>query len=80
MWHVFIKAGTHFPCVHCYVPWMKYLKTKPLKFSFYFVFSGRVVAKKEDLNAVEIHRIEVYRDMCSVKLKILSDKPMEVRS
>ncbi|XP_051135774.1 E3 ubiquitin-protein ligase COP1-like isoform X2 [Andrographis paniculata] len=37
---------------------------------------------KEDLNAVEKHRIELYRarDRCSVKLKMLSDNPVGVRS
>lgn len=37
---------------------------------------------KEDLNAVERHRIELYRarDRCSVKLKMLSDSPMGMRS
>ncbi|XP_011085494.1 E3 ubiquitin-protein ligase COP1-like isoform X4 [Sesamum indicum] len=37
---------------------------------------------KEDLNAVERHRIELYRarDRCSVKLQMLSDDPVGMRS
>ncbi|KAG8364557.1 hypothetical protein BUALT_Bualt18G0009500 [Buddleja alternifolia] len=37
---------------------------------------------KEDLNAVERHRIELYRarDRCSVKLRMVSDDPMGMRS
>lgn len=37
---------------------------------------------KVDLNAVERHRIELYhaRERCSVKLKMLSHDPLEIRS